>query len=484
MEYDNTVRAAASNTGSDIGTALSAIQRFTDRLEHEVIPTLPAGDRLPSVRDLVKRYQVSPVTVSRALQELSRRGLVITRPGDGSFVNRLDVTLEPIDTAWQSVPLGARALVSDDLQRMFEGARPGLLGLSVGYTDASLHPSQAINRATVRAMRKANVWDRQGVAGNEALRTWFAQNIGQAQAQDVLIAPGGQAAVSTVLRALTEPGDPVVFESPTYFGALAVAQSAGMRIVPVPSDADGLRVDMLEATLKASKAKVIYLQPLYANPNGSTLKPERREELVALARRLDVFLIEDDYGRDFQLEGHAPPALWTLAPERTVYIRSLTKATTPGLRIAGVIALGPVMRRLQLKRTVDDFFVAGLLQEIALEFLTDSTWPKHLRRLREQIRSRRDFALQALERHFPEARVTCVPKGGFSLWLELPAGCHDIQFAFQAALAGVHINPGQPSFPAEAPGTFFRISLAGANESVLLEGIKRLGQVWRTGLET
>ena len=458
----------------------NATQRFLERLERDVLAVSRTNDRLPSVRELTRRYQVSPVTVTRALTELTRRGLIVTRPGDGTYITKPEPHQHTADTAWQSVALGARGLLADELLHMLEGPRAGLIGLSIGYTDASLHPTAALERAAVRAARKAHVWVRQPVAGLEGLREWFAHGMhGQARAQDVLIAPGGQAAVSTVLRALVAPGEPVLLESPTYFGALAIAQTAGLRAVPVPTDADGVRVDLLEAALHASNAKVIYLQPLYANPTGATLSIERRQDLVRIAERAGAFIVEDDYGRDFQLDGEAPAPIWTLAPERTVYIRSLTKATVPSLRVAGVVALGPVMRRLQLSRLVDDFFVGGLLQEIALEFVTGSAWPKHLRGLRDHMRSRRDTALRTLAQHFPEARITSIPKGGFSIWLELPRGADDAQFAFQAALAGVQINPGRVSFPAEAPGAFLRLSMAGANEAMLEEGIKRLGQVWR-----
>ena len=159
-------------------------------------------------------------------------------------------------------------------------------------------------------------------------------------------------------------------------------------------------------------------------------------------------------------------------------MRSLTKSSAPGLRIAGIIALGPVMQRLRLSRMVDDMFVAGALQAIALEFVGSSAWRKHLIRVRDALRSRRDAALRALAQHFPAARVTAVPSGGFCLWLELP-NIDETAFALEAAKVGVQISAGRAWFPAEANGTFLRLSFAAADEATLEEGITRLGRVWK-----
>jgi DNA-binding transcriptional MocR family regulator len=488
MEYDNTMQASASNL---MGNS-NATHRLIEHLEHDLIASTASGDRLPSVRDLVKRYQVSPVTVSRALTELTRRGLIVTRPGNGTFVARAAdssrVHTSERDLGWQSVALGARAFVPEEMQAPLLAPRAGLLLLGTGYPDSSLLPHRELERAMLRAAKRPELWARVRVEGLEALRTWFAQELGSdARAEDVLIVPGGQAAVSTTLRAIIAPGEAVLFESPTYFGALAVAQSAGLRAIPVPTDADGIRPDLLEAAFKTSNAKALYLQPLYANPTGAVLEESRRAQVLEIAARANAFVIEDDYARDFTLNAYssqlsAPPPLWTLAPERVIYLRSLTKSSAPGLRIAGIVALGPVMQRLRLSRMIDDMFVAGALQAVALEFVNSPTWRKHLARVREALRSRRDAALVALEQYFPQARVTSVPKGGFSLWLELPTartpGMDETAFVHEAAKVGVQLSAGRAWFPAEASGSFLRLSFAAADEQTLEEGISRLGRVW------
>jgi DNA-binding transcriptional MocR family regulator len=280
------------------------------------------------------------------------------------------------------------------------------------------------------------------------------------------------------MRAIVPPGEAILFESPTYFGALAVAQSAGIRAVPVPTDREGIRPDLLEIAFKNTSARAVYLQPLYANPTGSSLGAERRRAVLEVAAKAGAFIIEDDYARELTLDGTALPPMFAQADGRVVYIRSLSKCAAPSLRVAAVIAKGAVMNRLRTTRAVDDLFVSLELQEVALELVTSSGWQKHLKRLRDRLRARRDTSLNALAQHFPQARITHVPTGGFSLWLELPAGTNEIEFARDATNAGVQISAGRAWFPAEAPGAFFRLSFAACDHHTLEEGIKRLGRIW------
>ncbi|MCI4065146.1 aminotransferase class I/II-fold pyridoxal phosphate-dependent enzyme [Micromonospora sp. R77] len=132
-----------------------------------------------------------------------------------------------------------------------------------------------------------------------------------------MICPGGQAALSSALRALTTPGDTLLVESPTYLGALAAAHAAGLQPVPVPADADGVRPDQLAAAFARTGARVFYCQPLHANPHGATLTAHRRAEVAAAVRDAGAFLIEDDYARDLTIDGEPPPRWSPTTPTGT-----------------------------------------------------------------------------------------------------------------------------------------------------------------------
>ncbi len=435
-------------------------------LEGEIAAAAP-GTRLSSVRELMVRHRVGPATVQRAIGTLAARGLVEARPGRGTFVAPRAVPVAP-DPSWQAVPLGARSIDADALETLQLVPPPGALVLSSGYLPPDLQPTAALGAALARAARRPGAWDRVPLAGLSGLRAFFAAAVG-ATAGEVLICPGGQAALAACLRGLAAPGAPVIVESPTYVGALAAARAQGLQPVPVPVDDRGIRPDLLADALQASGARLVYLQPLFANPHGATLTPERRAAVLDAVRAAGAFIVEDDAFRDTAL-GPVPPPLFTEDPDgHVVHIRSLTKPSSPGLRIAGVTARGPAAARLRAARIVEDLFVAGPLQEAALELVGTPAWRAHLRRLRRALRERRD----ALASHF----AVRAPEGGINLWVPLPTGVDDRALAQRAAAAGVIVAPGRPFFAAEPPGPYLRLTFAAEPPDRLAEGAERLKEL-------
>jgi DNA-binding transcriptional MocR family regulator len=462
----------------------NAVDRVTQVLRLAAAGLGP-GDRLPSVRDLMAREHASPVTVQRAIARLAGEGLVEPRPGRGTFVAApvappaTGAERAP-DLSWQSVALGPRAVDDTALQELLALPPAGAIPLSGGYLDPDLQPLAAVAAALARAARRPGTWGRGPVEGREDLRAWFAREAGgRLRAHDMVICPGGQSAIATAFRALAVPGETILVESPTYVGAIAAARAAGLRIVPVASDADGVRPDLLGDALRRTGARVFYSQPTFANPHGATLAPGRREAVTDRVATAGAFLVEDDWARDLAI-GDAPPPL--AAADRdghVVYLRSLTKSAAPGLRIAAVGARGAAGARLRAVRLVDDLFVSGPLQEAALDLVTSPAWRRHLRRLRAALRERRDALAGAVERHVPDLRVTGLPAGGLHLWAALPDDVDDVAAAAAAAARGVVVYPGRPWFPADPPGPFLRLTFAAAPPEALDEGARRLAVALR-----
>jgi DNA-binding transcriptional MocR family regulator len=465
MEIDNSFSANRKSSKADARIAADLRRRLT---------LLAPGALLTSVRELSAQYAASPVTVHRAMAQLAREGRVVTRPGDGTYVAKRIPESRHADSSWQLTVLGPPSDAASSAA--FELPAPGVLSLGSGYPDVSLQPLALLGRAARRAAANPRAWDRLPPEGHPELRLWFARDVGgDASAKDVILVSGGQAALAATFRTLVPFGGPILVESPTYFGALSVARSLGLRPVPVPLDSQGIRADLLEAAFASSGARALYLQPAFSNPSGLTLSAERRKDVLRLAERAGAFVIEDDYARDLGF-GVAPNApLFREGGDRVVYIRSLTKSTAPGLRVAGIVAKGPVLGRLRTLRATEDWFVSGLLQDTALELVSAPGWNAHVRLLRHTLRERRDVAIRALVRHWPAARLSRVPEGGFSLWLELPEGVDDLGFVAAAARAGVSLTAGAPWFAAERPAPFVRISTAGASAADLEAGIEKLG---------
>jgi DNA-binding transcriptional MocR family regulator len=434
------------------------------------------GTRLPSVRELTARHQASPVTVAEAIRRLVAEGIVETRPGKGTFVAaRPDPGRAP-DLTWQTVALGPRRPGEDEIQALLALPPTGAIPLTGGYLDPDLQPAAALGAALARAARQPAAWQRGPAEGREDLRAWFAREAGAGlRADDMVICQGGQAALSSALRAITTPGDTVLVESPTYLGALATARSAGLRVVPVPADADGVLPGQLAAAFARTGARVFYCQPLYANPHGATLAAHRRPEVAAAVRDAGAFLIEDDYARDLTIEGEPPPPLAAGDTDgHVIYLRSLTKSAAPGLRVAAIGARGPAGARLRAARLLDDFFVAGPLQQAAIEFVTAPAWARHRRGLRAELRTRREALLTALRQHLPDLVPQTVPRGGLHLWARLPEGTDDVALASAAAAEGVIVFPGRPWYAAEPPAAYLRLTYAAAPAEMMDKAVRRL----------
>ncbi|WP_328468044.1 PLP-dependent aminotransferase family protein [Actinoplanes sp. NBC_00393] len=438
------------------------------------------GTRLPSVRELTARHQASPVTVAGAIRHLVAEGLVETRSGRGTFVADRPPARRTPDLSWQTVALGPRPAGETEMQALLALPPAGAIPLSGGYLDADLQPTAALGAALARAARQPASWQRGPVEGRADLRDWFARESGAGlRADDLVICPGGQAALASALRALGTPGDTLLVESPTYLGALAAARAAGLRVVPVPADTDGVRPDQLAAAFARTGARLFYCQPLFANPSGATLAAHRRAEVLSVVRAAGAFLIEDDYARDLVIDGEEPPPLAAADPDgHVVYLRSLTKSAAPGLRIAAIGARGPAGARLRSARLLDDFFVAGPLQQATLEFVTAPAWGRHRRTLRAALRSRREALLAALARHLPALVPPVIPRGGLHLWVRLPDGTDDVAVTAAAATAGVVVFPGRPWYAAEPPAPHLRLTYAAAPPDLMDEAVQRLSRAF------
>jgi DNA-binding transcriptional MocR family regulator len=427
------------------------------------------------------RHRAGPQTVQRAIARLAVEGLVDPRPGRGTFVAApVDEPAGPApDLDWQALALGEGAADASALHALMRLPPAGAIALSSGYPDESLQPTGLLAAALGRAARRPGAWARVPTEGVDRLRAWFAQEAGGLlRAHDVVVTPGAQAALSTVMRVLAGPGEPVLVESPTFLGTIAAARMAGARVVPVPVDRGGVRTDLLEATFRATGAKVFACQPLYANPHGASLAADRRVEVMRIVREAGAFLVEDDYARDLALDDQPPPPLAAQDPDgHVVYLRSLTKAAAPGLRVGAIAARGAAGARIRAARVVDDFIVAGPLQEAALDLVSSPAWRRHRRTTAAALAARRDLLVAAIRRHVPGSRVELVPRGGFSLWVGLPDGLDDVAVAAAAEREGVIVAPGRPWFPAEAPGPFLRLTFAAAPPDELERGARILGEV-------
>ncbi|MFT4088526.1 MAG: PLP-dependent aminotransferase family protein, partial [Gordonia sp. (in: high G+C Gram-positive bacteria)] len=329
------------------------------------------------------------------------------------------------------------------------------------------------------------------VPGAPDLRAWFAGELASStpsgvtppSSREVLVVPGTQSGLSAIFRSLAGPGRPVVMESPTYWGAIVAAEHAGARAVPVSGDGEGPDPDDLARAFAESGARMFYAQPNFANPTGVQWSTARREKVLAVIREHGAYLVEDDWARDFGIDADSLPLAAYDDGGHVVYVRSLTKSISASVRVGAVIARGPVRERLLADLGAESMYVSGMLQAAALEVVLQPGWRSHLRRLRGQLRERRDLLVESVRAQMPDARIERVPAGGLNLWVRLPDSIDVERLTRDCEAGGVLIAGGDEWFPAERAGKFVRLNYAGPDASRFPDAAATIGRAMERQLQ-
>ncbi len=326
--------------------------------------------------------------------------------------------------------------------------------------------------------------------GHEPLREMVAQNISRygilAKTENVLITSGSQQALDLIGKLLINSGDRVLVEAPTYLGALQAFNVYGAQFISVPVDDDGLCTDQLENSLRRG-AKFMYVLPNFQNPAGVTMSEARREQVIALADKYGIPIVEDDPYGQLRFEGeHLPPLVVldykTLSshngqpPANVIYLSTFSKTLAPGIRLAWIVAPSDVIGKLALLKQAADLHTATFNQMVAHEVAKDGFLDQHVKRIRQVYRERRDAMLHALEDFFPPEVTWTHPKGGLFLWVTMPEGT-DCRLLFRAALAeDVAFVPGDCFYADETADAcrHMRLNFSYSAPEKIREGIRRL----------
>ncbi len=450
----------------------------------EWIAAAAPGAKLPSTRALVAEHEVSPVTVQQALRTLVAQGVIESRPGVGTFVRGIRAP-RPHDFGWQTAALGAPQQRLPQLSTALRTTANDVIGLHSGYPDKDLLPERQVRAALARAARSELAVVRAPAAGLPDLQSWFAAELAAdtpggttpPMASDVVILPGSQAGLSTLFRTLVGAGEPMLIESPSYWGAILAAAQVGVQLVPIPSGPDGPDPDEIDRAFARTGARAFYAQPHFANPTGAHWSPEVAERVLDIVRERGAFLIEDDWAHDFSIDEDITPLAALDDSGHVIYLRSLTKSVSPALRVAGVVARGPARERILADTQAQAMYVSGVLQAAALDVVTQPAWRTHLRGLRGQLAARRNLLVDALRQYAPTAHLAHIPRGGLNLWLRLPDEADLAAVVRECEQRGVVVAPGNDWFPAEPTGKYLRLNYSGPNPGAYERAAQVLGEV-------
>lgn len=451
--------------------------------------SLSPGTRLPATRQLAQDLGISRITVRNAYDELESEGLISSREGSGAYV----MPLVPL-AAFQTSAAGiAWPLWQQELDEIAEGTAPA------PFPQRARHP-QPIAFTGVGDPRQFPVNDfykalqtvirRDGIAAlgygdfgqgylplRETIGHVLASQGIQAHPDNIVITSGSQQALALVCQVLLKPGDVILVESPTYNFALELFRSLNLKIVSIPLDEHGMQVELLEPLLQQHHPRLLYTIPNFQNPTGTCLSGARRRQLVALADRYNIPVLEDDFVGDLRYDGRAQPAVKALDPGgRVIYTGTFSKMLMPGLRVGFLVAEGPVFGRLVTFKRVNDLATSTLIQRTLDVYVTIGRYQAHLRRSCRVYRQRRDAMLNAVKRHLPADVEVNPPQGGLFIWLRLPENLSALKLLPLAASEGVEFAPGSRFFPNSADGeSYLRLNFATQTPEAIEEGIRRLG---------
>ncbi len=458
--------------------------------------SLAPDTRLPATRQLARDLGVNRITVENAYAELEAEGLLFTRTGSGTYVQQ-PPPLTPIPRRDPGAPWplwqqelksrGAAAQLVKPSEMLHGSGHPDPINFAGGSGDCRMFPADEYRKVLQAVLKRdgAAALEYGDFQGYAPLRSTIVHILASqgipARPENVLVTAGSQQAISLVVQLLLRPGDAVLVESPTYGLVLDLFRTLDLRIVGASTDERGMQVEKLERLLQLNHPKLIYTIPNFNNPTGACLSLPRRRQLLALADRYNIPILEDDYVGDLRYGGRALPALKALDPGGgVIYVSTFSKMLMPGLRVGFLVAEGPFYESVVDYKRVNDLATSSLHQRALEAYVTVGRYQAHLRRSCLIYRKRRDALVQAVNRHLPAATRLEPPEGGLFAWLRLPDDIPCEELLPRACELGVAFAPGSAFFPADAQGrSFVRLNFAGHTPEVIDEGVRRLGKAIR-----
>jgi DNA-binding transcriptional MocR family regulator len=472
MAKDDSLRETLAGWSSGPGPLYARLGAAIDAAitRGELLPGAP----LPPERTLARALKLSRTTVVQAYQDLRQSGRIDSRQGSGTWVRRSAQELRPSPQEHEVTSAFRRNVV---FRSMLEHAH-GTIGLVSAY----LAPLPAVQEAARLVARQslAALAAEPGYSpmGMPALRKAVADSLSRADlptvAEQVLITSGAQQAISLVAGLLVPRGETVAVEDPTYIGAIDVFSAAGARLVPLPSDSEGLDVDRLRPMLE-TRPRLLYLVPSFHNPTGA-LMPERSRRVIArLAAEFQIPVVEDNALAGLGLGPALPPPIAAFAKNAPILtIGSPSKLFWSGLRVGWIRGPEALIARLGRWKALADLGSPIFTQEMAVHLLAEEGAAEKLRR--RDSSARLDLLVALLKQHLPDWSWRR-PDGGLLLWARMPSGDANA-LAPIAQRYGVAIVAGSANSPDHRFADRVRLPIV-ADAAIMTEAMARLGRAWQ-----
>lgn len=454
-------------------------------LSSEISP----GFRLPPERKLAESLGVNRTTVLNAYRELKAEGLVGSKVGNGTIVLSSpddemttvgDKGHEPLwDHIFSQYSGNFTSYLVKDLLML--ASRKDLISFATGIASPDSGPIEVIEgieqelianrnfKALLHTPTEGFMSLREVICGLMQKRGVFCKP------EEVMLLSGSQQGIDIAARILLDPGDVVVVEEPSFFQAIQAFKTIGARVLGVPIDEKGMRIDILEQLLQRYRPKLIYTIPTFQNPTGVEMELERRKRLVELAYKYRVIILEDDAYGDLCYEGYSLPLLKSMDNEGyVIYLSTFSKSVYSGLRLGWIIAHKKVVKKYSDVKQVMDLHPNSLSQWIIERFIANGSFDVHMSKICKEYRVRRDAMNDALLKYAPLDLIWNRPRGGYYIWCKLPQGVSAAKLVKKAAEYKVTFVPGNPFFASCHSDDFIRLNFTFVPFEDIDKGIKRL----------
>lgn len=448
---------------------------------------LPPGSKLPPERELASYFSVSRTTAINAYRHLEQQGFIQTKVGSGTYVaasapSTIDT---PPPMPWhQLFSPQPQSPVSSILKELVSTpASDYNISLAAGMPDPAFYPIDFFsnlfhkNKGSIDPVDFGYI----SIEGYAPLRQILARMHSNKSAMpvssdNILILSGSQQGIYLISKVFLQPGDCVIVESPTYIGAIQIFHNAGVRILTLPAHSS-LPLALLEDYLIRYRPKLFYTIPTFQNPNGRVIPLKERQELLTLAARHQLIIIEDDPYSELYYNEPPPPSLKALDTHGgVIYLGTFSKTICPGLRTGWMIAPPTVINRIALEKQYVDLHSNNLSQWLLHLFLQEGVLDGHLATIRKEYKKRRNAMANSIQRHCNSNLDFSLPTGGFYLWCKLQTGVTSSLLLHEARKNGVSFVPGEAFYTDQSNLNQLRLCFATHPEAKLEEGIKRLSK--------
>ena len=480
------------NRNSDTPVYLQIKNQLRDMIFSDV---LLEGVLLPPERSLAKKLEVNRSTVIKAYQELKADGLVDSHVGKGTAVlpKSLKKSLLPEGyinpLPWYQLFTESVSTANDNIIKDIMAITGGddVISFAGGIPDPHLYPVKIMQEIQTELFSTVGreMFLHSPVEGHYPLRESIGCLLRQRQiaatAKDVVVLSGSQQGLDFAARVFIKPGDTVIVEEPTFFGAIQIFRSAGARVIGVPIDKDGLRTDILEALLVRHKPKFIYTLPTFQNPSGVTMSLERRYQLLNLAYQYQLPILEDDPYGELYYDGTQVPPLKALDRHGyVIYLSTFSKTLFLGLRVGWITASPQVLSKFAQLKQMTDLHVNTPAQLLLDHLIRRGDYENHITLLRQEYAMRRNLMLKALEKHKVPGTSWNKPAGGYYVWCRLPDNIVRHKLVANAGKRGVVFLPGEAFYPDGTQGdAHIRLNYTFVRPEQIEPGIKHLMQAVR-----